>query len=352
MPATRPRRRVTRQRAPPPLDVPPHHTLLDILRDDLGLTGTKSCCLVGECGACTVDLDGRIVDSCLVLAAEVDGSDVTTVEGVAPDGALTALQEAFLDHGAVQCGYCIPGQVMAARDALCGASRIPPMPTSRRAWPGTSAGAAATTRSRRPSWPRPMPRERRSDDAAGSANRPPRRRHRRGSPAPRTMSATSVCADMLDAALVTVDCAHARILRSTRPRRSRSLASASCTTAADLPQPVPRFGPQFRDRPVLAAGETLYHGEPVAAVVAETRDAALEAASLVRVEYEPLPAVLTIADRPRDRMRRSCATPPFARATRAHRRTSSMSTTSAGATSTPSPARPTSWSAHARRSRW
>lgn len=105
------------------LDVAPHHTLLEVLRDDLGLTGTKACCLVGECGACTVRLDGRIVDSCLVLAVEADGGEVTTVEGLAgPDGELSALQRAFLDRGAVQCGFCIPGQLMAADDLL---RRIP-----------------------------------------------------------------------------------------------------------------------------------------------------------------------------------------------------------------------------------
>jgi carbon-monoxide dehydrogenase small subunit len=100
------------------LGVAPHHTLLDVLRDDLDLTGTKECCLVGECGACTVSLNGRIVDSCLVLAVEADAGEVTTVEGLAADGRLTRLQAAFLDKGAVQCGFCIPGQLMAARDLL------------------------------------------------------------------------------------------------------------------------------------------------------------------------------------------------------------------------------------------
>jgi aerobic-type carbon monoxide dehydrogenase small subunit (CoxS/CutS family) len=100
------------------LEVAAHHTLLDVLRDDLGLTGTKECCLVGECGACTVNLDGRIVDSCLVLAVEVDGTSVLTVEGLAPVGQLTPLQQAFLDKGAAQCGFCIPGQLMAANALL------------------------------------------------------------------------------------------------------------------------------------------------------------------------------------------------------------------------------------------
>lgn len=100
------------------LPIAPEQTLLELLRDDLALTGTKECCLVGECGACTVSLNGRIVDSCLVLAAEADGCEVTTIEGVAENGSLTRLQQAFLDCGAVQCGYCTPGQVMAARDLL------------------------------------------------------------------------------------------------------------------------------------------------------------------------------------------------------------------------------------------
>lgn len=101
------------------LDVAPHHTLLDVLRDDLALTGTKECCLVGECGACTVLLDGRSVDSCLVLAVEADGASVLTVEGLAsPDGRLSALQAAFLDQGGVQCGFCIPGQLMSAHALL------------------------------------------------------------------------------------------------------------------------------------------------------------------------------------------------------------------------------------------
>jgi len=106
-------------------EVAAHHTLLDVLRDDLDLTGTKECCLVGECGACTVRLDGRIVDSCLVLAVEADGGEVTTVEGLAPDGRLSPLQQAFLDAGAAQCGFCIPGQLMAAHALL----ELSPHPT-------------------------------------------------------------------------------------------------------------------------------------------------------------------------------------------------------------------------------
>jgi carbon-monoxide dehydrogenase small subunit len=103
---------------PRTVSVEPQHTLLESLRDDMALTGTKECCLVGECGACTVRLNGAIVDSCLVLAVEADGGEVTTVEGLAEHDSLSSLQEAFLTHGAVQCGFCIPGQLMAADDLL------------------------------------------------------------------------------------------------------------------------------------------------------------------------------------------------------------------------------------------
>ncbi len=104
---------------PRTVTVEDHHTLLDALRDDLGLTGAKECCLVGECGACSVRLNGRVVDSCLVLAVEADGGEVVTVEGLADKpGRMSALQAAFLEHGAVQCGFCIPGQLMAADDLL------------------------------------------------------------------------------------------------------------------------------------------------------------------------------------------------------------------------------------------
>jgi carbon-monoxide dehydrogenase small subunit len=100
------------------IQIEPHHTLLEVLRDDLGLTGTKECCLVGECGACTVLVNDVSVDSCLVLAVEADGASITTVEGLASGDRLHPLQAAFLETGAAQCGFCIPGQLVAAHALL------------------------------------------------------------------------------------------------------------------------------------------------------------------------------------------------------------------------------------------
>jgi xanthine dehydrogenase YagT iron-sulfur-binding subunit len=96
------------------LKVAPWTTLLDALRDHLDLTGTKKGCDHGQCGACTVLVDGRRVNSCLTLAVMKDGADITTIEGLARDGALHPLQQAFIDHDAFQCGYCTPGQICSA----------------------------------------------------------------------------------------------------------------------------------------------------------------------------------------------------------------------------------------------
>lgn len=92
--------------------------LLDVLREDLKLTGTKEGCGEGECGACTVLLDGEIVNSCLVPIVQVDGAQITTIEGVATNNELHAVQQAFIDHGGAQCGICTPGMVLAAVDLL------------------------------------------------------------------------------------------------------------------------------------------------------------------------------------------------------------------------------------------
>src|SRR5512145_1966308 len=100
------------------VEAPSNLTLLQLLRDKLTLTGTKNGCTAGECGACTVLLNGEPVNSCLVLAAECDGSEVITIEGMAKDGQLDVVQQTIIESGAVQCGFCTPGMLIMARSLL------------------------------------------------------------------------------------------------------------------------------------------------------------------------------------------------------------------------------------------
>ena len=100
------------------VDVPGSKRLLDILREVLKLTGTKEGCGKGECGACSILFDGKVVNSCIILACQIDGHEIITIEGLKKNGELDVLQQAFIDAGAVQCGFCIPGMIMAAKALL------------------------------------------------------------------------------------------------------------------------------------------------------------------------------------------------------------------------------------------
>ena len=100
------------------LEIEPHRRLLDIIRDDLGLTGTKEGCGEGDCGACTILMNGKAVPSCLVLGLEADGSDLLTIEGISEGETLHPLQEEFITQGAIQCGFCTPGMILSAKAFL------------------------------------------------------------------------------------------------------------------------------------------------------------------------------------------------------------------------------------------
>ena len=98
--------------------VHPHRTLAEVLREELDLIGTKEACNAGDCGSCTVIMDGKSVVSCRTLAIEAEGKDIRTIEGLAQDGQLSPLQQSFVDHGAIQCGFCTPGMIMSAKALL------------------------------------------------------------------------------------------------------------------------------------------------------------------------------------------------------------------------------------------
>ncbi len=109
------------------LSVRPDETLMDALRERLNLTGNKEGCAEGDCGACTIQVDGRAVNACLILTADAEGREIRTIEGLAQNGELSALQRAFVENGGIQCGFCIPGMLMSA-DALLQKN---PKPTDR-----------------------------------------------------------------------------------------------------------------------------------------------------------------------------------------------------------------------------
>ena len=123
------------------VDVPSNLTLLQMLREKLALTGTKNGCMAGECGACTVMLNGEPVNSCMVLAVECDGAEVLTVEGLVKDGVLDPIQETIIDQGGVQCGFCTPGILISARALLEPQAQTQARPISGKPWWATCAAA-------------------------------------------------------------------------------------------------------------------------------------------------------------------------------------------------------------------
>ena len=278
-------------------DVAAHISLLDFLRDDLGLKGAKECCAVGECGACTVIVDGEPVNSCLMLAVEGQGKTIETVEGLSAGGQLSTVQHSFLKCGGVQCGFCIPGMVMAAE-------------ACRRENPEADEGEVREALSgnlcRCGGYNRMFDAMR---DAAGEAVHLKTTEAARGGTVGADISrlggvervngsqaflADLDIAGMAHVKLVTLDVGRARVNGIDAGRARAVPGVIDIITPAELPDPMPRFGPAYQDRPVIAVEETRYHGEPVAAVIAESKDIAAYAAGLVEVDYEPLPAVTSI----------------------------------------------------------
>lgn len=277
--------------------VSPYLSLLDFLRDDLKLKGAKECCAVGECGACTVIIDGQSVNACLLLVAESDGTAVETVENLSAGGQLSTVQHSFLKCGAVQCGFCIPGMVMSA-EALHRALPNAREAEVREALSGNLCRCGGYNRMfdamKDASGGKPH-----CETTAPVTGKAVGADISRLGGVERVAGTQEFLADidlagMAHLKLVSLDVGRARINRIDTAKAMAVPGVIDVITAADLPHPMPHFGPTFRDRPVIAVDETRYHGEPVALVVAETKDIAAYAAGLVEVDYHALPAVCTV----------------------------------------------------------
>jgi aldehyde oxidoreductase len=316
-----PRLKFTVNRKPVSVETEGGATLLSVLRDELGLTGAKNGCGKGHCGACTVVVDGEARRSCLVKAARVAGSEVTTIEGLTGEGGrLHPVQRAFIEAGAIQCGFCTPGMVMsvvallakrpdptevevkqALRHNLCrctGYASILRAVRLAAAWmrgesaEGAAAGAMA-----------PSERGATGVTRASAGSVSPGSPRAIGRPAPRAGAVARVTGTPIFAAdLSFPDLVHGKLVFSEYPHAevlavdtSAALASPgvmAVLTAADVPGRN-AFGLLVPHQPVLAGDRVRHLGDPVAVVFAETERQAETATAGVRVTYRPLPAVFT-----------------------------------------------------------
>ena len=360
---------VTINGRPTEFGVSPNLSLLELLRTEAGSPEVKLGCGEGVCGTCTVLLDGEPVSSCLVFSVQVDGCEITTVRGLAPEGELHDLQRAFLDHAGSQCGFCTPGMLLTAKWYL---DRHPTADREelRSAIAGTCAAAPATQRSSTPSTRTATSSVGRTAMAieAGStqareasvkAPAPPTRL-----PSGRTslfphrdfvekVAGTPPYADdwgfpgILHGVVVRARIACALITRIDTSAAKEVPGVRAVLTAADIPynaisEEASGLGIDRIVQPVLAHEQIRYDGEPVACIAAETPGAAVDAAGLVEVEYEDAEGVFTIDDALAERAR-TCI--PAATATSRIAPRSAMSTR-------PWPRPTTLWRRHTRPRAW
>lgn len=277
------------------VDVAPATSLLTVLRDELGLTGTKNACEEGECGSCSVWLDGELVCSCLVPALQVNGHDVRTIEALAEGERLHPLQDAFLAAGAVQCGFCTPGLVVAAADLLA-RNPDPDEDEIREVLAGNFCRCTGYQKIvdavRLAAGSEAVPTAVENGRVGESA--------RRVDGIPKVTGTFSYGSDlwadgMLWGATLRSPYPSARIRSIDVSKAEAAPGVAAALTADDVPG-TPTFGLEYSDQPVLASNVARYEGEPVAVVAAETLEQARAAAELIEVDYEPLPAVADMED--------------------------------------------------------
>jgi len=287
--------------SPHQVEIGPKTTLLEVLRDDvptgvgLHLTGTKNGCGQGHCGACTVIVDGRAVRSCIYKASRADGAHVETIEGLAEDGELHPLQEAFIEHGAVQCGFCSPGMIMAAKALL----DTNPHPTDEQIKDALKRNLCRCTgytriiqaiRGAVEGTPPQLPATESPLAAVGCpVPRPDARAKVTGQA---TFAADLYLEGMLHAKVMRSQYPHARLLRVDTSKAKALPGVAAVLTAEDVPG-AKNHGLVIPDWPVLAYDKVRYVGDAIALVAAETEEIAEQALELIQVDYEPLPVVIS-----------------------------------------------------------
>jgi putative selenate reductase molybdopterin-binding subunit len=269
----------------------PDRSLADALRDDLGLTGTKRACNEGECASCAVHLDGTVVNSCLVLAVEAQGHRVTTIEGLARDGRLDPVQQAFADSFASQCGYCTPGMIMTAKALLADN----PRPTESEVRHAIRGNLCRCT-----GYVKIVDAIMAASGQARARQDPPSPHRVVGRSLPRTDALEKVTGraayaydmrlpGMVYGEILRSPHPHARIVGIDTSRAAAMPGVLAVYTQADMPQA--RYGAFAQDETALADGVVRYVGEGVAAAIAIDEPTALAAIRAIDVEYEELPGV-------------------------------------------------------------
>jgi aerobic-type carbon monoxide dehydrogenase small subunit (CoxS/CutS family) len=275
-----------------------HMRLLDYLRDELNLTGTKEGCGAGECGSCSVFVDGKLMKSCLMPVAKADGATIETIESLAQNGNLNVLQQAFHKTGASQCGYCIPGMVMAATSAL----REKPLADIEEIKERLGGNICRCTGYSKIFEAVEIARDvingalpATALDAPGAGETYIGNNVRRLDAPSKVTGALRYAGDMVMPGML-----HMQVLRSPHPHAlitsidtsaAEAMPGVACViTAADVPGE-DGFGVFVHDQPVMASGRVRYVGEAVAAVAAEDLLTARQALNLIKVEYDELPGV-------------------------------------------------------------
>jgi putative selenate reductase molybdopterin-binding subunit len=276
---------------PEVVDVSPRARLLDVLRIELGLTGTKEGCGTGDCGTCTVLLDGKAVNSCLVLALQAQGCEVTTIEGLGRPGRLDPIQEALVETGAVQCGFCTPGMVLTIKALL----DKNPSPTEEEIRGAISSNLCRCTGYKKILEAVPnVISGRTTENATGQTNESigvsMKRRDAVEKVTGRAIYAEDIqLPKMIYGAVVRSPYAHARILSIDTSDAEKMPGVEAVVTGRDLEMGY--YGIDLQDQQVFALEKARFVGEPVAAVAAATREQARAAAERVKVEYEVMPGI-------------------------------------------------------------